>query len=432
MRRAIFHCLLRISKFHKPINQPRRKRIASAHTIINLQPRPRHRLMQLALIPTNRAPIIHRRALHGPQCRRHRLEIRIRRDRLLNHLPKALNRQLRHVRIHAFNFNPERRGKIFLIANHHIDVLSNLAIHLLRPRLPTNRLPQTRAIIQIVARHRPILLRGLQRLNCNLGRRLRKRGKNSARMKPPHAFLPKNLIPINLAWLHLTNRRQPTVRTTPRPAAPKSTLHKIEPIADRPPNPIKRHPLHMAHIHPALQHEIFHEPSNRIIRKRRHRRRPQPKTTPQPTHHIIFAAAFPHTKFPRRMNTTIPGIKPQHDLAQTRRIPLAVRGTLQIQLVRHLLYYLSEGPLEPSNLFYLTPYIIPYFRRTFNPQLLKICRAHFRGQPNPQHIKKKEAPSSDTSSTIKDEYENLLSRYLVAKAGIEPATHGFSVRCSTN
>ena len=62
--------------------------------------------------------------------RRDHFEIRISRDDLANHVFERVNLGVRHVLIQSFDFETEARGKIFLITDHHVDILGDFSVHL--------------------------------------------------------------------------------------------------------------------------------------------------------------------------------------------------------------------------------------------------------------------------------------------------------------
>ena len=55
--------------------------------------------------------------------------------------------------------------------------------------LPADGLPEAGAVVEVVRRHGAVFLRGLQRLDADLGRRLGERGEDSARVEPPDALV---------------------------------------------------------------------------------------------------------------------------------------------------------------------------------------------------------------------------------------------------
>ncbi len=89
MRRAVVDRLLGVVERHEAVDEARGERIAAADAVVDLERGARNGLLQLALVPADRAPVVDRRGLHGTQRRRHGLEVRIDGDGLLDHLAEV-------------------------------------------------------------------------------------------------------------------------------------------------------------------------------------------------------------------------------------------------------------------------------------------------------------------------------------------------------
>ena len=335
MRRAVVDCLLGVVESHEAIDETRSERIAAANAVVDLEPRALDRLVQLSLVPADRRPVIHRRGLDRPKRRRDRLKIRVDRDGLLDHLLEALDRKRRKVLVHAFDLDAERRGEVFLVADHDINVLRDLAVNLLRLCLAADRLPERSAVVEVVARDGAVLLRGLESLDHDVGRSLRKRGVYAARVEPPDALLAEEPLPVDVAGLELAHRREPAVGAAPRPAASEAALDEVEPVPHRAPDAVVRHPLDVRHVHAALQHEVLHETPDGVVRERGDRRRLQAEAAPQAAHHVVLAAALPGAELAGGVDAPVAGIEAQHYLAKGRRVPHAGTGRLYVQRFGH-------------------------------------------------------------------------------------------------
>src|ERR1041385_6686904 len=104
-----------------------------------------------------------------------------------------------------FDFESERRGEIFFIADHHIDERREFAVNRDCSRLATDRLPQRLSIVEIVRDDRAVLARDLHRFTCDGRRRFRERTETPAGMKPARAFATEDLFPIDLTRPQLRN-----------------------------------------------------------------------------------------------------------------------------------------------------------------------------------------------------------------------------------
>src|ERR1017187_3844222 len=148
----------------KAVDQPRRERVAAADAIEDLQVRHRPSLVERAFVIAHRTPVVDGRRLRMAQGRGYSLEVRKRRHRLLNHLAEVGPIQFTHILAHTLNLEAERGREVLLIADHHVDIRRQLAIHLRGAGLPANRFPYRVAVVQVVADNRPVLARRNHRL----------------------------------------------------------------------------------------------------------------------------------------------------------------------------------------------------------------------------------------------------------------------------
>ena len=291
--------------------------------------------MELPLVPADRRPVVDRRGLDRTERRRDRLEVRIDADRLFDHLPEALDGQRRQVLVHALDLDAERGGEVLLVADHHVDVLGDLAVDRLRLRVAADGLPERGAEVEVVARHRAVLLGRLQRLDDDVRRRLGERGVDAARVEPPHALLAEELVPVDVAGLELADRRQPPVRARPRAAAAVAALDEVQAVADRAADAVVGHPLDVRRVDAALEHEVLDEAPDGIVRERGDGGRLQPKAPAEAAHDVVFAAALPGLEFACRVDASVARIEAEHDFTETRGIPHAGSGGLDIQTFVH-------------------------------------------------------------------------------------------------
>ena len=78
------------------------------------------------------------------------------------------------------------------------------------------------------------------------------------------------------------------IRTTQRRTQSESSLGKIQPVADRPANSVKRHPPHIFLTDASLQHQVFDETPNGIVREGRHDRRIHAKAASEAPGNVVF------------------------------------------------------------------------------------------------------------------------------------------------
>src|SRR5262245_43828225 len=139
---SIFDCFLWVVKFHEAINQPAREAVATPDPIQNLKILTVRCLIKVSACPANCTPIVACSGLDRAQRGRSRLEIWVRLCHLFYHLLESGDIDLRDGFVDALDLEPETRGEIFFVADHHIDVPRNLFVDLLRLFLPANTFPE--------------------------------------------------------------------------------------------------------------------------------------------------------------------------------------------------------------------------------------------------------------------------------------------------
>src|ERR1017187_1829461 len=201
--RAVIDRLLRIACFEEAVDQAACKTVAAAHAVKDFQFGILAALVKLAAHPADRAPIVLRGGEDLAQGGGGDLGVLELGDCLLDHLLEGVGLDLREVVVHAFDFETEAGREVLLVADHHIDVFGDLAVHFARLFLAADALPQARPIIQVVADDRAVLGGGLDRLDGECRGRFAQRREDAARMEPAHAQFAKNLLPVEIAGLEL-------------------------------------------------------------------------------------------------------------------------------------------------------------------------------------------------------------------------------------
>src|SRR5690349_8397959 len=138
MRCSTLDCPLWSTLRKKSVDQSGSKRITTTNTIEYLDVLAHGSFVELAVNVTNSAPIVDRRGLRTAQRRRHDLEVWKLMHCPLDHPMKARDVEFGNVLVLSFDFEPERRSEILLVADHHIHKRRKLAIHGNSPRLTTN------------------------------------------------------------------------------------------------------------------------------------------------------------------------------------------------------------------------------------------------------------------------------------------------------
>src|ERR1700733_12518367 len=77
-------------------------------------------------------------------------------------------------------------------------------------------------------------------------------------------------------------------------------------------------------IDTALHHQVFEQPPDRVVCQRSDDCSLQAEASPQSASNVILAAPLPYIELARCSHTQVAGIEPQHYLAKTDQIPLAL------------------------------------------------------------------------------------------------------------
>src|SRR5450755_814306 len=97
----------------------------------------------------------------------------------------------------------EGGSEVFFISEDYVNKRSETPVCFLCLGFPSNRFPQRRSIVEIVGNDGAGMLRRLNGLLGNEWRSFRKSAIDSARVKPAHSVLAKNLVPVDIAGFQL-------------------------------------------------------------------------------------------------------------------------------------------------------------------------------------------------------------------------------------
>src|ERR1041385_2622773 len=146
----VFNGSLRIAEFEKAIYQSGSEAVTATNAIEDFQVLPVRRFIELAICPTDRAPIIKAGRLNRAQGGGCHFEVRESACDFLDHSFKATHVNFFEVRVCTLDVETEASGKIFLIPNHDIDAMSNAAVDFLGSLVATDSFPQRGAVVQVV------------------------------------------------------------------------------------------------------------------------------------------------------------------------------------------------------------------------------------------------------------------------------------------
>jgi len=208
----------------------------------------------------------------------------------------------------------------------YIHIRHERAVHGDGPLASTASLPQGRTIVAVEADDRVVALGGFHGF-ANKGRGiLAERGHHTAGMKPAHAFVAEDLVPIHVTGLHLRDRRVAAIHHAHATTHAETALQEINAVPGRAAYAVKLLPLHMRLVDTALEHEIFDQTADGIVHKRRYDAGSQAEATPQPARDVVLAATLPDAEVACAGDALLAGIEAQHDLAERNEVvPHSIR-----------------------------------------------------------------------------------------------------------
>ena len=315
MCRAIVYRALRILRRHQAVNKARGKRVAAADAVEDFQIIVLLRQVNFAIAPAHCAPVVSRCGLHGPKRRRHGLEVGICLCGLAHHSLVALEVQRFEVLVVSFDFEAKTGCKVLLVSDHNVNILRDLAVDLLRPRLAADGFPHGRPVVEVIGDDRPVFLRGFDGLNDGFVRLFGNCGVNAAGMEPAHAKGPENIVKIvvlRAQMRHSSIRPVGAADCAPDAEAP---LGKIDGVSRASSDSVKVQPADERRVDPALADHVLQKPSHFVVRKRRNDRGLHAEAFPKASCDVILAAAFPGCKVPRCFDSALARVEPEQDLA---------------------------------------------------------------------------------------------------------------------
>src|SRR5579863_8113868 len=135
-------------------------------------------------------------------------------------------------------------------------------------------------------------------------------------------MLAKDFLPSHITRAELGSRGVAAIGAAKGRTYSKTTLRKIQSIADLAPHAIIFNPADEGLIHAALVEQIFQQSPNGIICDGGNNGGIQAKAALQAASYVVLATALRNMKRTSRPDSVITGIEPQHHLAQAHQVPL--------------------------------------------------------------------------------------------------------------
>ena len=340
---AVFDRERGIALFQEAVDKAGGEAVAAADAVEDLEAVALLRLVELAVAPDDRAPVVDRGGADGAEGGGGGLEVRVDGDGAFDHLAEVGGIDGADVRVEALDLESEAGGEVLLVADHHVHVLRDLAVDLAGAFLAADRLPQGRTVVEVVAGHGAVFLGGLQRLDHDAGRGVGERGEDAARVEPAAAELAEDHVEVDVARFELGDRRVAAVGAAHRAADAVAAFREVQAVADLAPHAVIRNPLDEGDVHAALEHEILNETADRIIRERRDRARAEAEAAAESARHVVLAAAFPHIELAGGMDAARARIEAEHDLSEREDVVFARVGGFDFQHGELLVCFLSAA-----------------------------------------------------------------------------------------
>ena len=89
------------------------------------------------------------------------------------------------------------------------------------------------------------------------------------------------------------------IRTSHGRPRTETSLGKIQTVTDGPAHPVRWNPAHIFLADASLQHQVFDETSDGIVRERGDDRSVHPKAAPETAGDVVFTSALPCAKMTR-------------------------------------------------------------------------------------------------------------------------------------
>ena len=159
-------------------------------------------------------------------------------------------------------------------------------------------------------------------------RRLRERGEDPAGVEPARALAAEELVPVDLARLHLAGGRVATVRAAERRAQAEAALREVEAVANGAPDAVVLHEADVALVDAALVEQVLEQAADRVVDEGGDDRRALAEAAREAAGDVVLAAAFPDPEAARGVDPRVARVETQHHLAQAHGVEAAFAGRL--------------------------------------------------------------------------------------------------------
>src|ERR1035437_2804005 len=216
-------------------------------------------LVELAVVPENRGPVVFRGSDDATERGGGDLEVFEFLHGRLDHRLEGIGLNGADVVVNALHLEAERGGEVLLVANHHVDVFGNFAVDLLRLLQAADGFPERRAVVEIVTDDRAVLVGGLDGLDGELRGGGGERREDAAGVEPADAEFAEDVVPIEVAGLELRGGGIAAIGVADGAADAEAALGEVEPVADGAADAVVLAPLDEVGGDAALHDEVLDE-----------------------------------------------------------------------------------------------------------------------------------------------------------------------------
>ena len=241
--------------------------VAAADAVEDVEFRILPALVEGSIVPANGAPVVSRGGDDAAQRGGGDFEVRIFLHGGFDHALEGLGLNRAEIVIHSLHFEAEGCCEILFVADHHIDILGDLAIHLAGLGLTADGFPERGSVIEVVAHNRAVLLGGSYRFDGDLRGGFGQSGKDATGVEPTGAELAEDVIPVVVSGFELRGGAIATVGIADRATDAESALGEVQAIAHGAADAVILAPFDELGVHPTLHDEILDEVSDFIVHK---------------------------------------------------------------------------------------------------------------------------------------------------------------------
>ena len=205
-----------------------------------------------SIVPANGAPVVSRGRDDAAQRRSGDFEVRIFLHGGFDHALEGLGLNRAEVVIHSLHFEAEGCCEILFVADHDIDILGDLAVHLAGLGLAADGFPERGSVIQVVAHNRAVLLGSGDRLDGDLCGGFGQSGKDAACVEPAGTELAEDVVPVIVPGFELRGGAVSTVGIADGTTNAESALGEVQAVAHGAADSVVLAPFDELGVHPTL------------------------------------------------------------------------------------------------------------------------------------------------------------------------------------